>query len=224
MYNFFDQILVSFILLIAVLTALGQNQKDDKLQVFYDRIKQADVKYCKDKTLLLPDCTQCIPGLEKSTGSVTCDQYVKESVAIRNEIGKLTEERYGAAALKSSRPFGLYPYLEGKSFIIRQELFGTMLSDQKAMNILDVGAYYNPINLFLKSDFCPASLIVVEPILNALSVIVPCPSSPGSSTHFIFLPITFKFYLKIKNFVPKSDSIVCIGCDSHYGPNRFLLG
>jgi hypothetical protein len=93
-------------------------------------------------------------------------------------------------------------------------------------NILDIGAYYNPINLFLNLDFCPASVIVVEPILDALSAVVPCvPSASGTvgSTHFMFLPITFKFYLKIKSQVPRSDSVVCIGCDSHYGPNRNLL-
>jgi hypothetical protein len=88
-------------------------------------------------------------------------------------------------------------------------------------NILDIGAYYNPINLFFKDNFCPSSVVVVEPILDALSAIVPCPG--GSSTHYLFLPITFKFYLRIKDSVPKSDSIVCIGCDSHYGPNRKLL-
>lgn len=89
-------------------------------------------------------------------------------------------------------------------------------------NILDVGAYYNPINLFLSNGSCPASVVIVEPILDALSVIVPC-STSGGRTHFIFLPITFKFYLKIRNVLPVSDSVVCIGCDSHYGPNRMLL-
>jgi hypothetical protein len=89
-------------------------------------------------------------------------------------------------------------------------------------NILDVGAYYNPINLFLSNEFCPASVVIVEPILDALSAIVPC-GTAGGSTHLIFLPITFKFYLKVKSVLPVSDSVVCIGCDSHYGPNRMLL-
>ena len=89
-------------------------------------------------------------------------------------------------------------------------------------NILDIGAYYNPINLFLDKNFCPESVVIVEPILNALSAVVPCTGTPGG-THILFLQITFKFYIKIKNLVPKSYSIVCIGCDSHYGPNRNLL-
>ena len=76
----------------------------------------------------------------------------------------------------------------------------------------------------MDKHFCPESVVVVEPILEALSAVVPCTGTgtPGA-THFLFLPITFKFYIKIKNLVPKSDSIVCIGCDSHYGPNRNLL-
>ena len=90
-----------------------------------------------------------------------------------------------------------------------------------SQNILDIGAYYNPINLFFREDFCPLSVVVVEPILNALSAVVPCHN--GKSTHYLFLPITFKYYLRIKHKVPLSDSIVCIGCDSHYGPNRKLL-
>ena len=90
-------------------TGVSNEPKEDKLQIFYDRLKKSDVKYCADKTRLLPDCKVCIPGLEQKAGSSTCDQYVKESVDIRTEIGKLTGERYGEAMLKSSRPFGLYP-------------------------------------------------------------------------------------------------------------------
>lgn len=67
----------------------------------------------------------------------------------------------------------------------------------------------------------------MEPILNALSAIVPCEASSSigksGSTHIIFLPITFKFYIKVKHLLPQSDSVVCIGCDSYYGPNRSLL-
>ena len=84
-------------------------REDDKLGIFYQRLTQADVKKCEDDTLLMPDCTACIPGLQRSDGSKRCDAYVKESINIRSEIGRLTSERYGAAALTSSRPFGLYP-------------------------------------------------------------------------------------------------------------------
>lgn len=84
-------------------------REDDKLGIFYQRLMQADVKKCEDDTLLMPDCTACIPGLQKSDGSNRCNVYVKESINIRSEIGRLTSERYGAVALTSSRPFGLYP-------------------------------------------------------------------------------------------------------------------
>lgn len=83
--------------------------KDDKLDIFYRRLMQPDVKKCEDTTRLMPDCTACIPGLLQSNGSTTCDSLVKSTIEIRSEIGKLTSERYGAAALTSSRPFGLYP-------------------------------------------------------------------------------------------------------------------
>lgn len=84
-------------------------QNEDKLKGLYDSLKKPDVKFCQDKTRLLPDCTACIPGLQQTAGSETCNSYVKESVDIRSEIGKLTSERYGADVLTSSRPFGLYP-------------------------------------------------------------------------------------------------------------------
>ena len=212
--------------------------KVDKLQEFYTRLARPDVKYCPDKTRLLPGCKECIPGLKQGSGSSTCNEYVDQSKSIRNEIATLTSQRYGAAVLKSNRPFGLYPYLEGPDFLIRQEIFGKMLSERNSKNILDVGAYYNPIHLFFSSSHCPASVTVIEPILNALSAMIPCTSdssnvnrrtTPGDvigstpSTHFIVLPITFKYYITVKHLVPKPDSVVCIGCDSHYGPNRQLL-
>lgn len=111
MKKLFIQPILGFLLLAGILLAFGQANEptDDKLKVFYDRLKQPDVKYCEDKTKMLPDCKLCIPGLRQSTGSNTCDTYLKESVEIRSEIGKLTSDRYGAAVLKSSRPFGLYP-------------------------------------------------------------------------------------------------------------------
>ena len=211
--------------------------KVDKLQQFYSRLAQSDVKYCPDKTRLLPNCKECIPGLKQGAGSQTCNEYVPQSKSIRGEIATLTSQRYGAAVLQSNRPFGLYPYLEGADFIVRQEIFGKMLSERNAKNILDVGAYYNPINLFLSSTHCPASIVVIEPILDAVSAMVPCVAggvnrrtTPESltipttgSTHVIVLPITFKYYITVKHLLPKPESVVCIGCDSHYGPNRQLL-
>ena len=98
---------------------------EDRLQEFYDRINKSDVTYCSDRTKLLPDCTQCIPGLEKvgsalssssSSSSSTslslldqpCSRFIKSSISIRNEIKRLTEERY-AGKIIVNRPYGLYP-------------------------------------------------------------------------------------------------------------------
>ena len=106
----------------------------------------------------------------------------------------------------------------------RQITFGKMMSAPGTVlrHVMDVGAYYNPINLFLSPEVCPESVTIVEPILDALSVSVPC-SDPTRRTHVMFLPITFKYYMSISNTLPMPESVVCIGCDSHYGPNRKML-
>lgn len=126
---------------------------------------------------------------------------------------------------------------------------------------MDIGAYYNPIHLFFtSSDYCPKSVIIIEPILDALSVAVPCNSALNEKylltsnnnndvevnmissdgpkmnsnknnnnkvTYYLVLPITFRHYIAVQNTIPASlyrpDGIVCIGCDSHYGPNRHML-
>lgn len=106
----YEIVLISLIL-VGVFNTLESTdlQNEDKLKGLYDSLKNPNVKFCKDKTRLLPECTACIPGLQQTAGSETCDSYVKESVDIRSEIGKLTSQRYGADVLTSSRPFGLYP-------------------------------------------------------------------------------------------------------------------
>lgn len=208
----------------------------DRLQWFYERIKQADVKYCEDRTRLLPDCKECIPGLQQGSGSSTCSTYVPSSEAIRSEILKLTKERYKEEKVEGrmARPYGLYPYLEKGDFMVRQELFGRILSKSRAQNVVDIGAYYNPIHLFLDSqsqgsttsDYCPESVLIIEPILDALSVMIPCGEGKGAgSTHVMFMPITFRQYMKQvinKTRLPRPDSVVCIGCDSHYGMSCML--
>ena len=105
------QTIASFVLLACVLIISEDTNSptEDRLQVFYDRLKEQDVLFCQDRTRLLPHCKECIPGLEQSEGSTSCDSYVKETLEIRKEIEKLTTDRYGVEVLKSSRPYGLYP-------------------------------------------------------------------------------------------------------------------
>ena len=121
------------------------------------------------------------------------------------------------------KPFALYPYLESPEFLWRQETFGKMISERKGMNIVDIGAYYNPIYFFLVDGHCPESVVIVEPILQAISAKVPCKFDRSKKVHIVFLPITFKFYKSIMEKLPRPDSVVCVGCDSHYGPNRRQL-
>ena len=101
------------------------------------------------------------------------------------------------------KPFALYPYLESPEFLWRQETFGVKLAERKAKNIVDVGAYYNPINFFLPSSHCPDSVVVIEPILQAVSANIPCQSDTNKKIHVVFLPITFKMYIKVKKDLMK---------------------
>lgn len=115
--------------------------------------------------------------------------------------------------------------LEKGEFLNRQKLFGQMLEkNQKIDTIMDIGAYYNPIHLFMPHllEICPANILIVEPILDPLSAKIPC-KDPSKSIHIVVLPITFRYYISIRHLLPMPDSVVCIGCDSHYGPNRKML-
>jgi hypothetical protein len=217
-----------------------KSSSEDKLSLFYKRLSEPDVKYCSDKTKLLPNCNECIPGMQQSAGSQSCDQFAPASRAIRDEIRQLVIQRFGLDT-SPDRKYGLYPCklffclffflfdlyfldLEKKDFLYRQVTFGRMISERKVKNIIDIGAYYNPINLFLSSTSCPESIIIIEPILDALSAMVPCSGENSErSTHIIVLPITFKNYITIKQKLPPPETVVCIGCDSHYGPNRKML-
>jgi hypothetical protein len=87
---------------------LSHVHEDDRLGKFYKRIAQSDVKYCDDRTKLLPSCSQCIPGLQSSgNAGSSCDQYIAPSRSIRDEIKKLVIERFGE--MPTNRTYGLYP-------------------------------------------------------------------------------------------------------------------
>jgi len=196
------------------------------LDEFYDLANSLDSKKCPDHTYLMPECTHCIPGLIKSKGSETCGTLSPLAARLRNQIEKLTIERFGKNP-DPKRKYGLYPYLEKSEFLFRQQKFGSMLEKSKPRHIIDIGSYYNPINLFIGSH-CPESVVIVEPILDALSAHVPCPPKQSSGavktyTHVIILPIPFSYYMKTKKYLPVPDTVVCIGCDGMFGPSRRML-
>jgi hypothetical protein len=204
----------------------------DYIAQFYERLKQSDVQFCEDRTKMLPGCQVCIPGLvQSSVDKEACDTYIPGSMKIRNEIEELTKERYATMPQEKDRyprPFGLYPYLEKGDFMVRQEIFAEKLEKYGAKNVVDIGAYYNPIHFFVKKSVCFESVVIVEPILDALSAMIPCDqvAHPGKKTHVLFLPVTFRFYARdVARRMPSEspDSIVCIGCDGHYGPSRRML-
>ena len=100
---------VALLLLVALLQIISATQTaEDRLKLFYERINKSDAKYCADKSKLLPQCNECIPGLQKGTGSESCNEFISTSKKIRDEIKKLTDERYGDKPV-IDRPFGLYP-------------------------------------------------------------------------------------------------------------------
>lgn len=100
------RLLLSFLvsLLWCISLAIGS---DDKYIDFLNLLSNSANKLCPDKTFLLPDCNECIPGLIKGEGSSSCNKYTESSKSIRDEIKQLTDERYPKQA--PSRPFGLYP-------------------------------------------------------------------------------------------------------------------
>lgn len=89
-------------------TTANANVNTDRLKLFYERIKKQDVKYCEDRTRLMPSCSECIPGLMQPPGQTTCSEFIPSSKAIRDEIKQLTDTRYGHNPIPD-RPFGLYP-------------------------------------------------------------------------------------------------------------------
>eukprot|EP01038_Epipyxis_sp_PR26KG_P009269 gene9269-12486_t len=206
---------------------------ENRLKEFYDKYNlkgtggsKNGAKQCDDTSKLMPSCTECIPGTKLSSTTNRCDSFIPSSSLIREEILRLTNERFGDKVDKN-KPFGLYPYLEGSEFMSRHLTFGKMLSTQPITTLIDIGAYYNPIFLFLANNICPKNIIVIEPILDPLSVHIPCStittSNENTFTHIMFLPVTFKYYMDIRSKLPMPETVVCIGCDSHYGPSRKML-
>lgn len=104
----------------------------DRLKMFYSKIADPStgVKSCKDRSMLMPKCTECIPGrshtykhadkhtykhtyigtkgTQASKTGGSCDEFIKGTKDIREEIGILTKQRFGTN-LPPDREFGLYP-------------------------------------------------------------------------------------------------------------------
>eukprot|EP01041_Mallomonas_annulata_P006021 gene6021-12134_t len=201
---------------------ISSSQDTDPLNRFYNLLSSVNSKKCPDPTFLMPDCKTCIPGLLRKKGESSCSRLSPVANKLRVKIEALTTERFGKA-IDPSRKYGLYPYLETDEFLYRQRSFGALLAAKNATHILDIGSYYNPINLFL-GNHCPQSVVIVEPILDAVSALVPCGSGATKAfTHIIILPIPFSSYSRTKGSLPQPDAVVCIGCDSVFGPSRKML-
>lgn len=103
--------------------SLQKDQKIDRLAKFYERLNQPDVKYCEDRTKLMPNCEICIPGLRSDDKSANnrstsymiskqsksaCNDFIPSSRAIRDEIKYLVLKKFGDSVPRN-RLFGLYP-------------------------------------------------------------------------------------------------------------------
>lgn len=106
---------------------------------FYSSLSAPEVKKCPDPTHLMPSCTECIPGLQRSPGNLSCTGLHPSSVAIRTEIVQLARVRFGASKIHPLKPFALYPYLESPDYMARQETFGPLLQERGARHIVDIG-------------------------------------------------------------------------------------
>lgn len=104
---------LSTIIILATSSPLIQQER---LHQFYLRIAQDDLTFCADRTKLLPGCTDCIPGTKETAGSTSCNEFIQSSQSIRDEIYKLTVQRFG----KPSNPhkkFALYPCMLPQYFL-----------------------------------------------------------------------------------------------------------
>lgn len=169
---------------------------------------------CEDKSKMLPDCVQCITGITSKDGQCILSP---ETISMRENIKKLTRQRFS----NPLTPYDLYPYLREPDFVRRQVIFGQQIEKLKPSHIVDIGSYYNPINLFI-GHHCPKSVTIVEPILDPLSTYLPCTNS-SEKTHLLILPLIVKSYFRIIKTLPPPDCVVCIGCDGDFGPKKHEL-
>lgn len=146
------EILLYFVALLANVAVMGDLSGEDIYQKFLNLLANPNVKQCEDRTLLLPDCKVCIPGLTREKLGTSCTKFTESSTAIRDEIKQLTVDRY-KDKIQPNRPYGLYPCnkhlllfcnflfsflallycidLEFPDFLQRQEKFGAWLTADK---------------------------------------------------------------------------------------------
>jgi hypothetical protein len=104
---------------------------------------------------------------------------------------------------------------------------GKLLDDLAPKRVLDIGPNTNPIWSFM--THCPESVFMIEPCgemishdRNApyVSKEVPCGASASSGTRSSIehvMPTSIKTFIHDCHF-QQFDVVVCIGCDTNYGP------
>lgn len=180
-------------------------------------ITSRDVE-CEDPMRLMPLCERCIPGLIMNDGTQTCD-FSLETNQIRKTL------HYIAAKRGSEGTCEVYKYLSTETLRQRHRFAAKHLDGIQASRILDIGAYTNPIHTFMTT--CPDTVFVLEPCgelshngsLPYSSKEISC-STNNHSKRVIrnVLPKSIKSFIKEQNMKQHFDAIVCIGCDTTYGP------
>uniref|UniRef100_A0A061SAS8 Uncharacterized protein n=1 Tax=Tetraselmis sp. GSL018 TaxID=582737 RepID=A0A061SAS8_9CHLO len=208
------------LVLLMTLFALPKVFCETKIENFIRSVSGPLADLCTPRYYLMPSCESFIPGLYLSTSSVGRPKLLPSTVEIRRRIQGLTQSRFPSRRSGVLR-YGLYPYLERTPFTKRQEAVGTMIDQNKPLHVFEIGAYFNPVYLFLQSH-CPRTYSILEPILDPLSVRVMCPkgNSGSESTVVNILPLTFHEFSigRFQKNLQDPDAVICIGCDVKFGP------
>lgn len=124
--------------------------------------------------------------------------------------------------------FNVYPYLTSYEARARHRLAASILKSANAQRILDYGAYSSPIYRFL--EYCPEIVVSIEPLgelvtnttLPYMSKMVPC-AEEGKTMHVVNVPSTAADFADSSYGGIAFDAVLCIGCDSAYGPKPYHL-
>jgi hypothetical protein len=155
----------------------------------------------------------------KGTGPhPTCNVSISAGLRtqqVRNKIADTVKQRFPHFSKDAAKTFSLYPYLEAEAFRTRQRIAAEWLTEIGAQSILDIGAYYNDMRQFLRH--CPRHLTIVEPILDDEAYTSTCLQR---NTSVAVVTQTFQEFLAEtwRSWPVKFDTVVCIGCDSRFGP------
>lgn len=159
---------------------------------------------CDDPMRLMPLCERCIPGLVMNKEAKTCDFSIKT---------------------RGRGMCDIYKYLSTETLREHHMFAAKYLDDIQAKRILDIGTCTNQIHTFMTE--CPDVVFALEHgelshngSLPYSSKEVTCTTSNHIHKRVIrnVLPISIKSFIKERHSKQHFDAVVCMGCDTTYGP------